>query len=741
MSRHWLLPLVLVACQSSSPVAPEAPLLEGSTAPAPANKGPEVDEGQRAAEAAELAWYADDPTRRAHVAGLPAPQGDACRVSFDEAQGVFVVAGIPVFFPNEDLLEPGTWAGGSETSILNVRRAQALFVGFGRGLEMHDYRLISGGGMGPSPHASTLWRIDCARLPLRPVAFYVAPEEERDAIDFGNAVVDGDVLYVANRVGIARLSLVDGSLEQALVAPPCDVTGLFELPDEGTFCTTVLSPERLTPDGLLISVGVPEASCHSNGPDVSEYLVDVSHASARDPHTWRRPTSISAFAAVGETWWLGSSRLWRSNDAGVSWAVVDFGAVDDKGERYEPYGVESILVDARDPKRMVVLPSPRQEYESFGASELFVTRDGGKRWRRVGLGEGVPAVRVWSLDGSVDQLRIRRAYPYSDDASEARTLESRDGGATWHEVEGVMPEQPLVLPAGLERSALGLWRAAPERTLIFPPPNLRQPLGIYGVPLEPTSRTPIDWDTWDRAAAANKRGLTHAKAKRYEDAIAAYEQAWTINPNNAYARYNAACAYALMGKSKEAMALIEALHALRGHRALALLEAAATDKDLVSLRKLARFRVLTAATAPLSAYDFGAEMNEALELPDTIMSDRAERMCLWAESVEPDDAPLELARFDCRTSAPSALRGSAKEIYAVLDELGMVAWSRLQEDAPANQKAYEWATTATAPHTANTTDSNLSLYRSPSGRRLAARVTYSNDEGYIAKVIFGDWPK
>jgi len=735
MLLFWLVAAALFVCRS----APEAVVVDEVAVV-------DRNDPQGFANAEEASWYDADPSRRQQIDALPLPKGDACEVTFDQEQNVFVIGGIPVFFPfgdamhNEDV--------GSLGRIMNVRRGKYLFVGFGDQLDSR----LSACGSGPEVRADTLWRLDCSRRPLRPEVFFRPSPEDHEWIDFGSAVAapSGDALYVVRGDGIARFSLKDKSLRPLLAAPGCGVMDPLMQYEEG--CSTVLLPSRVTSDGFEVTVAVPEPNCTATSHDETNYIVDLASAAVRaEPHAWRRVLRIGAFAVAGDTWWLGADNLsgnantgyvWRSRDEGQTWDPIRVTATGAYGDPSIIYGIAAILVDQRDPQRVLVMSDNLTLSDHIGAGDLFVTRDGGRRWRRLPLEEGEPLGAVWS-DGSLDHLYLTR--PPGGFPDEQATFESRDGGETWQPSQAKAPKGGLILPKDHALSPLGLWRTAPERSLVFPPPNLMQPMSIHGHPIEPKPRAAISWDEWDRGAAANARGLELIKNKQPEAAIAAYREAWAINPNNAYARYNAACAYAGMGRTADAMALIEALHARRGHRERALLAAAATDADLVSLRALPRFRVLTTAFAPWSAWDVSAfdyEQNAgSLWLPSGVVSDRHERMCLWVENIDVEERPLVLERFDCRSGVKEGkLRGSAKTIYGVLDDLGMVPWEQVAGDEPA-PKIAAWAT-RNGPRVGEDTEVSALQFQSPSGKRIAGRFTHEDDAGNtVTKLVFGAWPR
>lgn len=736
MSLRWIVATCLiVACHQAAPTTTSEPPPADLIAP---RSGVVVaDEvaltAEQAAANEEAEWYAEDPERRAQVGA--APTGDACRLSYDAEASLFRVGQVPVFFPLGGDVRTRD-IDGHDLRIMQLRQGQTLFVAFTNGDVDDSTRLRSGNGMGGPSFADRLWTIDCAQP--RPRLYYQASASEEGAVDFGHAVASstGDALFVSSRYGISRFVIATKTLEDAIPTMRCTPFETFI--DSDTNCRRVLLPTAMTEHGLEIIAGIAEANCHGGGPTIEHYLVDVtSEAIRKNPHAWPSPTALAFVQQRGKDLWLAHGDLWRSRDNGATWSTVSLGAADDQGA-YSPSPLV-MVGDRRQPRRMLVLASSYRLGERL--HELFASTDGGNRWRRLERDDdGAPILDVWSVDGTLDHLGIVRGDPYGDE-EERETFESRDGGKTWSLTEMTVPKREAALPPGFERTALGLWRSGEPRTLVYPPPNLATPMWIDTVPLDPVvPRQVIDWDIWDRSVAANKRGLGHAKAKRYDEAIAAYTEAWTINPNSAVARYNAACAHALAGNAKAAMALLEELHRMRGYRALTLLAAAAEDKDLTSLRKLARFRILTTASAPSSAFDNTGAMEGVFNVGQMVMSDAAEKLCVWADEAMPvDDNPaVDLPRFDCGGPAKGALQApSAKDLAGLFDELGMRAWTKIEASSPDYAKAKRWADAAPKQVGAPEVQG---LFRSPSGKRVAAYVTGEDKDGeWTRSVVFGDY--
>ena len=59
-----------------------------------------------------------------------------------------------------------------------------------------------------------------------------------------------------------------------------------------------------------------------------------------------------------------------------------------------------------------------------------------------------------------------------------------------------------------------------------------------------------------KAMKHNSKAVKHHGKKRYKKAEVEYLKALTLNPRYEYARYNLACAYALMGQDEKALGLL-----------------------------------------------------------------------------------------------------------------------------------------------------------------------------------------
>ncbi len=92
------------------------------------------------------------------------------------------------------------------------------------------------------------------------------------------------------------------------------------------------------------------------------------------------------------------------------------------------------------------------------------------------------------------------------------------------------------------------------------------------------------------ARRLNRRGLKKHKRRDYTGAISSYEDAMSVNPRAVFPRYNAACAYALVGRRDAALQQLLAIVELRKHDKIM---DARIDSDFTSLYKDPAFREIT----------------------------------------------------------------------------------------------------------------------------------------------------
>ena len=82
----------------------------------------------------------------------------------------------------------------------------------------------------------------------------------------------------------------------------------------------------------------------------------------------------------------------------------------------------------------------------------------------------------------------------------------------------------------------------------------------------------------------NSKAVKHHLKKRYKKAERGYLKALKLNPRYEMARYNLACAYALMGEHDKSLGLLSQLKAAGCYRCLERVIRAQTDTDFASLK-------------------------------------------------------------------------------------------------------------------------------------------------------------
>ncbi len=812
--RHLVavaLSCVLFACQRSTPpsapasadttalpasadfapvLAPDAesPQSVQSDAVVPSNDDtntqvPPLSDEERARQA-ELEWVGEDEDRKALLANAKPLVGDDCSLHWETELGLFRLGrkqvlngnmevdregGQPVFFVGDSFGE----GLGAHTRVFNLPRADGtLLVGIGHGLAHHDYSDAAAG----SSHI--LWRLDCKAPRQPPTRFHV-----EGGADFGHSVVtpDGESLIFWSQQGVSRLSLVDKRIEHLIDRPPLDPKWADIFEEDVGVSRRLIIPESLVAGGLSVLVGTPPVGSHGSF-DLAPWIVDYEDPLKRNnPHTWEGHVGIASVVEGRDgVVWLGDAgpcalanspssagSVWRSKDRGLTFESVALERAKDN-DRW-PTAVSEIIVDPRDGKRLLVRTAVCQANLSdpFGG-QVYQTRDGGRTWSRLELDtllgddSGGSVDRLWSVDGTLDHLRMARHKSDEDVSSPQSWIvwESRDKGLTWVSVEGgVVPPairngEKIVLSARAKSPAVSLevWPSGLFRIVegsdaerVFPPRHFIPKLVLRGRPLEPESpRKAVSWEDIDRSAEANRRGLDLSKTKQFDAAVEAFAEAYKINPNNFLARYNAACAHALANRPKEAMALLESLSRTGGHAALSALAVASKDNDLKGLRKLPRFAVLTAVAAPGSAY-----MGEPIEVIESgfpmALSDPHERLCLgnfrFEEAAEGvDEAPGVYDRFDCQTGVVKGqLRGSIVDIDRRLNDLGMLLWIKVEPEDTTHAALVGWAKARLALDVLDT--ESTMLFRSPSGRLAMVTTSVEGADGEsTTRSAFGSAP-
>lgn len=163
-----------------------------------------------------------------------------------------------------------------------------------------------------------------------------------------------------------------------------------------------------------------------------------------------------------ETVWVGtgennSSRssyggmgVYRSDDGGHSWSYMGLGDTDRIGR---------ILIDPND-SNTVYVAALGKLYTAGGQRGIFRTSDGGKSWQQVLKGgDWTGVIDLVFKPGDTKTLyaaawdRKRRPWDFTESGSNSAIYKSVDGGDSWSQLEGGLPQGEYVGRIGLAVSA------------------------------------------------------------------------------------------------------------------------------------------------------------------------------------------------------------------------------------------------------------------------------------------------
>lgn len=136
-------------------------------------------------------------------------------------------------------------------------------------------------------------------------------------------------------------------------------------------------------------------------------------------------------AALGPTWSPGGERgIYRTDDGGRSWQRVL--------STNEQSGAADLVIDPRNPDKLFAAMWEHRRWPWFfvsggEGSGLFVTRDGGDSWERLGPEEGLPEGPLGRIGLAVYRRDPRIVYALVE-AEESALLRSEDGGRSWRVV-------------------------------------------------------------------------------------------------------------------------------------------------------------------------------------------------------------------------------------------------------------------------------------------------------------------
>jgi len=204
-------------------------------------------------------------------------------------------------------------------------------------------------------------------------------------------------------------------------------------------------------------------------------------------------------------------------------------------------------------------------------------------------------------------------------------------------------------------------------------------------------RVAVPWKQVQRSLAETKAALKLHGRKQYARAVPRYRRAIELDPNQTHARYNAACALALLGEDEAALALLGELAAMGGTAARLKLQKARDDADFAGLRDRPEFARLTAVEAPPPgpAYAlawFGSDPFEqyCVSFREASVNDDPDDTpgCRWA--VVEDCATAQVLHREvflrprdggCLDHSPEAVRGADERVTRWLLDIGAEPWA------------------------------------------------------------------
>jgi photosystem II stability/assembly factor-like uncharacterized protein len=148
---------------------------------------------------------------------------------------------------------------------------------------------------------------------------------------------------------------------------------------------------------------------------------------------------------------LGGNVLFKTTDGGHQWQVISPDLSRERPDVPESIGVYRTPELARQPRRGViytVAPSYKDVATIWAGTDdglIHVTRDGGQSWKDV----TPPGLTAWSKVSLMDAGRFDAGTAYAAvnrirlDDQRPHIYRTHDGGATWKEVVGGLPEGPV----------------------------------------------------------------------------------------------------------------------------------------------------------------------------------------------------------------------------------------------------------------------------------------------------------
>lgn len=149
--------------------------------------------------------------------------------------------------------------------------------------------------------------------------------------------------------------------------------------------------------------------------------------------------------------YLAGNVLFRTRDGGNNWEIISPDLSREKPEVPDTIGVYRRPEMATQPRRGVIYalaPSPKDINTIWAGTDdglIHVTKDGGKTWKDV----TPPAINSWSKISQIDagHFDVNTAFLAVNrirlDDQKPHIFRTTDGGATWKEINGGLPEAPI----------------------------------------------------------------------------------------------------------------------------------------------------------------------------------------------------------------------------------------------------------------------------------------------------------
>lgn len=152
-------------------------------------------------------------------------------------------------------------------------------------------------------------------------------------------------------------------------------------------------------------------------------------------YNWQTPIQLSAHNA--DMLYFGANRLFRSMDRGETWTAISADLTTAKERGDVPYGTITSLHESS--RRFGML------WVGTDDGHVHVSHDGGASWREVAPGGKSAGRWVSRVEASrhADLVAHLALNGYRDDDMHAYLYRTEDGGATWRDIAGGLPDEPV----------------------------------------------------------------------------------------------------------------------------------------------------------------------------------------------------------------------------------------------------------------------------------------------------------